>query len=236
MMPEVLFCDNHLLVVCKPAGLPAQQDRTNDPDLVNILKDYIKQRFDKPGRVYLGLVHRLDRPASGIMVLARTSKAAARLSGQFRDSTPSKRYIALVQGSATGRGRCRDHLVKENETVRIVEKGHPRARYAELCWQARASRGGTSLLDIDLLTGRPHQIRVQLASRGLHILGDLRYGSRCEFDGRNLALHCYRLGLEHPVLKTPVSWQAGPPGSWQSFFPAEIESLLQPDASPGEEK
>lgn len=231
MMPEVLFCDNHLLVVCKPAGLPAQQDRTNDPDLLSLLKDYLKQRFEKPGKVYLGLVHRLDRPASGVMVFARTSKAAARLSGQFREGTPRKRYIALVEGSESGQGRCRDYLVKENETVRIVGEGYPQARHAELVWQARATRDGLSLVDIDLLTGRPHQIRVQLASRGLHILGDLRYGSRREFDGRNLALHSYRLGLEHPVLKTPAAWTALPPESWRGFFPAEIKDLLQPDAS-----
>lgn len=231
MTPEILFCDNHLLVVCKPAGLPAQQDRTTDPDLLSLLKKYIRQRFEKPGEAYLGLVHRLDRPVSGVMVFARTSKAAGRLSAQFRDGTPRKRYIALVEGSVTGRDCCRDYLIKENEAVRIAAEGRPKALYAELFWRACAEHEGLSLLDIDLITGRPHQIRVQLASRGMHVLGDLRYGSRREFDGRNLALHCYRLGLEHPVLKTPVSFTAPPPATWRGFFNAEIAALLQPDTT-----
>lgn len=226
MTPDVLFCDNHLLIVCKPAGLPAQQDRTGDEDLLCLLKAYIKQRFDKPGDAYLGLVHRLDRPVSGVMAFARTSKAAGRLSEQFRESTPLKKYIAIVQGSVQGQGVYTDYLLKENEKVRIVGPKYPKALYAELSWQARGESGGLSLLDIDLKTGRPHQIRVQLASRGLPIVGDLRYGSRREFDGRNLALHCYRLGLEHPVLKTPLHWTAAPPASWQGFFDAEIESLV----------
>jgi len=234
MTPEVLFCDNHLLIVCKPAGLPAQQDRTGDEDLLSLLKAYIKQRFDKPGEAYLGLVHRLDRPVSGVMAFARTSKAAGRLSEQFRESTPLKKYIAIVQGSVQGQGLCTDYLLKENEKVRIVGSKYPKALYAELSWQARGESGGCSLLDIELKTGRPHQIRVQLASRGMPIVGDLRYSSRREFDGRNLALHCYLLGLEHPVLKTSMSWTAPPPETWRGFFDAEIESLIHAADTPKE--
>lgn len=230
MMPDVLFCDNHLLVVVKPAGLPAQQDRTGDQDLLCLLKAYIKQRFDKPGDAYLGLVHRLDRPVSGVMVFARTSKAAGRLSEQFRESAPLKKYIAIVQGSVQGQGVCTDYLLKENEKVRIVGPKYPKALYAELSWQARAESGGLSLLDIELKTGRPHQIRVQFASRGLPIVGDLRYNSRREFDGRNLALHCYLLGLEHPVLKIPMRWTAPPPETWRGFFDTDIEALLKPES------
>jgi 23S rRNA pseudouridine1911/1915/1917 synthase len=229
MSPDVLFCDNHLLVVVKPAGLPAQQDRTGDEDLLCLLKAYVKERFNKPGEAYLGLVHRLDRPVSGVMAFARTSKAAGRLSAQFREGTPLKKYIAIVQGSVQGQGVCADYLFKDNEKVRIVGAKYPKALYAELAWQARAEAGGLSLLEIDLKTGRPHQIRVQLASRGLPIVGDLRYGSRREFDGRNLALHCYRLRLEHPVSKMPVSWTAPPPETWRGFFDAAIDSLLKLD-------
>jgi 23S rRNA pseudouridine1911/1915/1917 synthase len=228
MTPEVLFCDNHLLIVCKPAGLPVQKDRTGDPDLLTAAKNFVKQHFDKPGDVYLGLVHRLDRPVSGVMAFARTSKAAGRLSAQFREGRPEKKYMAIVQGNVRGQGVCTDYLVKENEKVRIVGAAHPKALFAELSWQAMAGSGELSLLDIELKTGRPHQIRVQLASGGWPLLGDMRYGSRREFDGRNLALHCYRLGLEHPVLKTPMSWTAPPPETWQGFFDTEIEALLKP--------
>ncbi len=226
MTAEVLFCDNHLLAANKPAGMPVQQDRTGDPDLLSCLKQYLQKRFDKPGNVYLGLVHRLDRPVSGVMVFARTSKAAGRLAAQFREGTARKRYIAVAEGRISGRGRCEDYLLKKNEVVRIAGAGEAGALHAELAWRSAAAGKKESLLDIELMTGRPHQIRLQLASRGMPILGDLRYGSRREFDGRNLALHCYRLGLEHPVLKAPVVWTAAPPPTWDGFFDADVTKLL----------
>ncbi len=224
---DVLHIDNHLLVVNKPAGLLAQADETGDTDLLTLAKQHIKTVFNKPGNVYVGLVHRLDRPASGVMVLARTSKAASRLSEQFRTARPLKQYIAVIEGHCKGRGTCRDHLVKENQVVRVVDKNHPGARYAELDWQHLGDQGDLSLLDITLKTGRPHQIRVQLSRMGYPILGDLRYGARDEFDGRNLALHCYRLGLEHPVQKTFMEWTAPPPATWNSFFRNTIDTLLK---------
>jgi 23S rRNA pseudouridine1911/1915/1917 synthase len=227
--PDVLFCDNHLLVVCKPAGVPVQADRTGDPDLLTGLKHYIQQRFDKPGSAYLGLVHRLDRPVSGVMVFARTSKAAGRLSAQFRQASTGKKYAAVVTGIVAGRGLCHDFLIKECQTVRVVPADYPKALAAELAWSSVAARGGLSLLDIDLKTGRPHQIRVQLASRGMPILGDLRYGSPREFDGRNLALHCYSLCLEHPVQKTQLRFTAPPPAAWRGFFDADVATLLERD-------
>ena len=223
---DVLYTDNHLLVVVKPAGVLSQADRTGDDDLLTQGKRYIKQEFSKPGRVFLGLVHRLDRPVSGVMVFARTSKAADRLSRAFRERTIEKRYIAVVEGMLTGSGEREDWLVKGHGRVRTVEATHPGAKRAALRWRGLGQRNGRSLVEVDLLTGRPHQVRIQLAALGHPILGDLRYGARDEFDGRNLALHAYRLGFEHPVRKEPMCFAAMPLETWRGFFEQEIRGLV----------
>ena len=225
--PEILFSDNHLLIVNKPPGLLSQADSTGDPDILTLSKAWIKQKCNKPGNVYVGLVHRLDRPVSGVLALARTSKAAARLSAQFRQGTPVKKYMALAEGRTAGRGICKDYLVKEeNRTVRVVSEGHPAARLAVLEWRRVAFDEGSTLLDILLKTGRAHQIRAQLAARGMPIIGDMRYGSQAAFDGRNLALHCYCLELEHPVRRERMRWTAPPPPSWKGFFDSDIEHII----------
>jgi len=232
MQPEILYSDNHLLIVNKPAGLLTQADRTGDPDLLTLMKLWIKQTCTKPGNVYLGLVHRLDRPVSGVLALARTSKAAARLSAQFRDGSPLKKYLALVEGRTEGSGTCCDFLLKDaDQNVRVVSGEHPGAREAGLDWSTVAFHKGVSLVDITLKTGRAHQIRAQLAARGMHIAGDVRYGSRLKFDRKNLALHCYCLELEHPVQQTRMRWKAAPPDSWQSLFEPEIRRILDPASS-----
>jgi RluA family pseudouridine synthase len=231
MMFDVLYLDNHLLVVYKPPGLLVQEDRTGDPDLLTLGKAYLKEKFDKPGNVFLGLVHRLDRPASGVMVLARTSKAAARLSKQFRERTPEKRYLALIVGAVGGSGTCIDHLAKVDRHVHVVEADHPKAKRAVLQWRSLGSRDGLSLLDVRLKTGRAHQIRVQLAHQGWPILGDFRYGAEQELDGRNLALHCYHLAITHPTRRERMAWQAPPPDVWSAHLdPALINVLQQTDA------
>ena len=222
MAPTVLYLDNHLLVVVKPAGLLAQGDATGDPTLLTWGKAFLKEKFDKPGNVYLGLVHRLDRPASGVMVLARTSKAAARLTEQFRQRRPEKNYLALVEGRLAGAGTCEDHLVKESRQVRVVRADYPKAKRAVLRWRAVATRDGLTLLDIALETGRAHQIRVQLAHRGHPLVGDIRYGATRELDGRNLALHAYRLTIEHPTRREAMTFEAPPPATWHGFFDEEI--------------
>jgi RluA family pseudouridine synthase len=226
--PEILFSDNHLLIVNKPAGLLSQADSTGDEDMLSLVKAWIKRERHKPGNVYVGLVHRLDRPVSGVLALARTSKAAARLSAQFRAGTPVKKYMALSEGRTPEGGICRDYLVKdESRTVRVVSADHPGARMAELVWRCVAFFKGRSLLDIQIKTGRSHQIRAQLAAQGIPIVGDMRYGSRVSFDGRNLALHCYCLELEHPVSKERMRWTAFPPPSWKGFFETDIERIIE---------
>jgi RluA family pseudouridine synthase len=233
---EVLHLDNHILVIDKPAGALAQSDRTGDEDMLTLGKAFLKTEFNKPGNVYLGLIHRLDRPVSGVMVLARTSKAAARLSEQFRSNIPKKKYWAIVEGKCPGEGECKDYLVKENETVRIVDPGHPKSQLAVLSWRSVASRDGRTLLAVDLRTGRPHQIRVQLANMGFPILGDFRYGAKEEFDGRNLALHCYSLEFQHPVRKEQVRFTADPQKSWVGWFDEEWSRLISHRAVEGTEK
>jgi RluA family pseudouridine synthase len=226
----VLYLDNHLLVVHKPAGLLVQEDHTGDPDLLTLGKAYLKEVFDKPGNVFLGLVHRLDRPVSGVMVLARTSKAASRLSDQFRRRAPDKRYLALVEGRLEGQGTREDYLAKIDRQVRVVKPGHPEGKRAELRWRAlateRRKEGNVSLVDVELLTGRAHQVRVQLAALGHPILGDLRYDAQREFDGRNLALHSCRLEIEHPTKREPMAFPALPPSTWRGYFDEVVRELV----------
>ncbi len=215
---DPVFIDNHILVVNKPAGLLSQADRTGDPDVLTYWKAYIKERFHKPGNVYIGLVHRLDRPASGLMILARTSKAAGRLSAAFGRREVAKEYYAIVEGKVRTEGKFIDHLVKEKGRVRTAAETDEGARYAELDLTAIESHGGLTLVKIRLHTGRPHQIRVQLSRRDMPILGDMRYGASQELDGKNLALHAFRLALEHPVRHVPLEWNAPLPASWPDDF------------------
>lgn len=226
MKLDVIYLDNHLLVVNKPQGLLAQADETGDMDLVTLARDFLKKKFNKPGNVFAGLVHRLDRPVSGLMVLARTSKAASRLSAQFRDNLPQKRYLAVVEGDCEGEGVCKNYLVKKNQRVRVTAASTPSARYAELSWRAVAWKNGLSLVEVLLKTGRPHQIRAQLSHMGFSILGDFKYGAKRELDGKNMALHCYFLSLTHPVRDEKMKWIARPPQSWAGRFGDEIEYIV----------
>ncbi len=212
--PDVLYLDNHLLVVSKPAGLLSQADRTGDMDVLSWGKDYLKRAFDKPGNVFLGLVHRLDRPVSGVMVLARTSKAAARLSDQVRRRTVEKQYLAIVEGAPGDAATWTDWLTKDDETVRVARPGAQGAREAVLRWSRVSEAGELTLVAIRLETGRSHQVRIQFAHRGHPLLGDFRYGSRTELDGRNLALHCARMAVDHPTRGERQAFSAPPPVTW----------------------
>jgi len=219
---EILYLDNHLLVVNKAAGQPVQADRSGDADLLAEAKRLIGEKFNKPGNVFVGLVHRLDRPVSGVLVLARTSKAASRLSAQFRERTVEKEYVALVEGRVTEEGTIASFLRKEGTRVRQVSGGTAGGKEAELRYEPLGILGRRSLVKVVPLTGRPHQIRVQLSNQGFPIVGDLKYRASEEFDGRNIALHCHRMTLAHPVGGLRMTWTAPLPSTW----PGEVVDLL----------
>jgi 23S rRNA pseudouridine1911/1915/1917 synthase len=210
----VLFEDNHLLVVVKPVNMPTQADDSGDPDLLNALKAEIKRKYAKPGNVYLGLVHRLDRPVGGVMVFAKTSKAASRLSDAVRTRALEKIYLAVVHGSLTqSRGRLVDYLLKDGRTntVTAVTRETAGAKEAILEHETLASRDGLSLVRIRLLTGRSHQIRVQLASAGCPLYGDQKYGARLNRPGQQIALWAFRLSFPHPISKEIVTFESPSP-------------------------
>lgn len=220
---RVLYEDNHLLVVEKPMNVPAQADASGDKDLLTACKGYIKERYQKPGEVYLGLVHRLDRPVGGVMVFARTSKAAARLTEQFSAHKAQKRYVAMVVGSAPSEGRLTDFLLKNESanTTSVVQEGTPGAKQARLSFRTLARAEGLSLLDVNLQTGRPHQIRVQLSHAGFPIKGDQRYNPDAQV-GEQIRLWAYALTIAHPTLKEPMTFYALPPFP---EFPTEVRYL-----------
>ena len=215
----VLYEDNHLLAVVKPPNLPVQADRSGDDDLLSILKRHIGNKYQKPGNVYLGLVHRLDRPVGGAMVFARTSKAASRLSAAFAAHAQDKRYLAVLQGELPAERTLEDWLVKDGATgtVRVVPADAPGAKRARLSTRPLAVRDGRTLAEVTLYTGRAHQIRVQHAHAGFPLWGDARYGGGRL--GQQIALWAASLALEHPTRRERMRFCAAPPddGAWRAF-------------------
>ena len=233
----VLYEDNHLLVVVKPPNIPSQADSSGDDDMLTVLKRYIAEKYNKPGAVYLGLVHRLDRPVGGVMVFARTSKAASRLSETFRTHEQDRRYLAVVEGEIKGEKQLTDYLLKDAKTgmVRCVKAGAPGAKEARLKTAHVAHKEGLTLTQVQLFTGRSHQIRVQHAHAGHPLWGDMRYGHGKP--GRQIALWAWALKLDHPTKKEEMSFFALPPeeGAWR-MFAAEIAALAaESGAKTGEE-
>jgi len=212
---DIIYEDNHLLVVNKPAGMLVQGDRTGDISLLEVSKKYIKQKYNKPGKVFLGLVHRLDRPVSGVLVFARTSKAAARLSEQIRSKKIEKQYSALISGRIEDNGNYVDYISRKNYKSYIDKKN---GKYAELNFKRIGYNAGISLIVVNLITGRHHQIRIQFASRGYPILGDFRYGSTISFHERTLALHATSITLEHPTHKNKYTFKADFGTSWSKYL------------------
>ena len=216
---EILYEDNHIIVVVKPNNILSQSDNTNDIDMLTIIKDYIKEKYNKPGNVYLGLVHRLDRPVSGVMVFAKTSKAASRLSEQVRTHALKKKYMAIVYDNGTLKEQDTfiDYLYKDiDNSSKVVDER--KGKYAELSYSVitRDKDVNLTLVDIDLKTGRHHQIRVQFASRNHALYGDQRYGIQ---DKRQIALHAYQLEFNHPTTKEKLIFISKPKkeSKWGNF-------------------
>lgn len=210
----ILYEDNHLLIVEKPINIPVQEDRTKDDDLLTILKKFIKERDEKPGNVYLSLIHRLDRPVGGAIVFAKTSKAASRLSDQLRRRTIERKYLAIVRGALKKtEAKLVGYLWKDTKKniVSIVPKHKRDAKQAILKYRVLETNKNLSLLEVELETGRPHQIRVQLNGIGHPLYGDQKYGRRQNEVGEQIALWAYELQFPHPTTKEMIYIQCEPP-------------------------
>jgi 23S rRNA pseudouridine1911/1915/1917 synthase len=208
MKINILFEDNHILVVEKPINMPVQADESKDKDLLTSLKEYIKEKYNKPGNVYLGLVHRLDRPVGGVMVFAKTSKAASRLSEQVRTHKFIKEYLVIIDALVSkDKDTLIDKLYKDEKTnmVTIDERG----KEAVLDYELISKKDKKSLLKVNLKTGRSHQIRVQFASRDLPLYGDQRYNKNAKV-GEQIALYSYKLSFNHPITNELITFEAKP--------------------------
>ena len=225
-MIKPVYEDNHLLVVVKPQGQLTQSDETGDLSLQDECKQYIKEKYQKPGEVYLGLVHRLDRPVGGLVAFARTSKAASRLSEQLRVHHMEREYLAVVEGEdLPARGDLRDWLLQgEDGLVRVVPEGTPGAKEARLHYERLGAREGTALVHLRLETGRKHQIRVQLSHLGYPICFDMRYGHGER--GRDIALFGAVLRLTHPTRKEEMTFTARPENPAFRPYEKEITAFL----------
>lgn len=228
-MLEVLYEDNHLLAVNKPAMLPTMGVAEGRPSLLSAAKEYVRRKYAKPGNVYLGIVSRLDAPVTGVVLMARTSKAAARLTELFRERLVEKVYWAIVEGVIDPpEGRLLDYLRKDerHRRMHITSASAPGSQQAELTYRTLidapaaprlSGRAWATLLEVRPVTGRKHQIRVQLSQAGHSVVGDRKYGSRRPF-GEGIALHAHRLVLQHPVRKTPLVLEAPLPANWRGVF------------------
>ena len=204
-MIKVLYEDNHIIVVNKPINIPVQEDESKDLDLLTMIKNYLKEKYNKPGNVYLGLIHRLDRPVGGVMVFAKTSKAASRLSEQVRMKQMNKTYLAVIDSNINlDEGTFIDKLLKDTSTniVKIDEKG----KESILKYKVLKRVENKTLVEIDLITGRSHQIRVQFASRNYPLYGDQKYNRNAKV-GQQIALLANKLEIIHPVTKEQLNFE-----------------------------
>lgn len=210
-MINIIYEDNHLIVVEKPINIPTQEDNTKDKDFLTILKEYIKEKYNKPGNVYLGLVHRLDRPVGGIMVFARTSKAASRLSEQVRNKTFKKTYNAVVIGNIEDTGKLKDYLLKDEKRniVKVDEKG----KEAILNFKKLNFKDNMSLVEINLETGRSHQIRVQMSHHGYPLFGDQKYNKTAKV-GEQIALFAKKIEFVHPTTNELLTFELDLPNRY----------------------
>ncbi|MBC8353966.1 MAG: RluA family pseudouridine synthase [Planctomycetes bacterium] len=216
---QVLYEDNHLLAVAKPPGIATMGVPAGKLSLLDVAKQYVKDKYDKPGNVYLGIVSRLDAPVTGVLLIARTSKAAGRLTEQFRNGTVDKVYWAVVEGTPEiPEDTCVDWVRKDerHRKMHIAAASNPQAKEARLSYRALQEVPGGTLLEVRLETGRKHQIRLQLAHRELPIVGDRKYGATRLFD-EGIALHSRFIRFQHPVLKTEIELTAKVPNCWRVF-------------------
>ncbi len=236
MQPQILFEDNHLLLINKPVCVPVQADKTGDPSLDFLLRDWLKARENKPGKAYLVPVHRLDRPASGVLVFAKSSKAAGRMGDQFRDSSPDKHYHIWVEPRTFLRenihfpekdivelervGSMFDWIGKKpHGTAFICSEGTPKAKSASLDYEILKEGKKRKLVSVQIHTGRHHQIRIQFASRGWSVVGDKRYGAKRALKDKSIALHAFQLDFAHPITKEMLQIVAPVPVSWTEWGP-----------------
>ena len=219
----ILYEDNHILVVVKPFNVPSQEDATKDPDMLTLLKDYLRDTYKKPGNIFLGLVHRLDRPTGGVMVFAKTSKAASRLSESIVSGDFEKKYFAVLAGTPRDkRGRLHDYLLKDekNNVVSIVPMGVKGAKEAVLDYAVLEKKENMSLVEVRLYTGRSHQIRVQTAAIGCPVVGDVKYADKKLVRSENLALWSSEIRFPHPTKKDIMVFRAFPDDTafpWSEF-------------------
>ncbi|MCH5162271.1 MAG: RluA family pseudouridine synthase [Clostridiales bacterium] len=231
--PTILHEDNHILVAVKPQNVPSQADATGDPDFLSQLKYYLVKKYNKPGNAYLGLLHRLDRPTGGVMVFAKTSKAAGRLSEQIRDGEFEKTYAAVVSGRPNRTGSVEHYLVKDEKTntVTLAPASLEGAKLAKSNINILEEKNGLSLVSVQLLTGRTHQARVQLKALASPIVGDRRYGGDKYVPAPHLALWAYKLAFTHPVTGEALKFISLPPNDefpWSEFDTDALVDLVRP--------
>ncbi|MGO4183153.1 RluA family pseudouridine synthase [Paenibacillus sp. TAF43_2] len=234
MTIKVLFEDNHVIAVVKPPGVLSQEDDTGDADMLTLLKQDIKERYNKPGNVFLGLVHRLDRMVGGVMIFAKTSKAASRLSESVRSRHFGKTYVCVVQGTPKqAQARLTHYIVKNSKQNQVTVYNKPtyEAKEAILDYEVAAVSGRYSLIAVKLHTGRPHQIRAQLAHIGCPLVGDLKYGAKPTSGISEIALWSTSVSVPHPITKEWMSFRSVPTGSdvwnwWTSSQLDDASSML----------
>ena len=216
---RIIFIDNHLIAVTKPAGLLTQPDRNTDESLIDQTRQWIKEKYNKPNNIFLGLVHRLDRNVSGVVLFARTSKAASRLSKQFREGTPKKHYRAIVLGKLKEEHTTLVHYLRKEKSLRatVFPRETPTAKRSELSYKVIYSLEKKSLLEVSLSTGRFHQIRAQMAFTGHPIMGDVKYGAPKPLPNQEIALYAHKLVFSHPVSNEEITLTAPEPKTWKQF-------------------
>ena len=206
---DIIFEDNHIIAVNKPPGILSQKDNTGDDSIIEMIKDYLKIKYDKPGNVFVGSVHRIDRPASGLLVFAKTGKALSRLTESMRKSYFTKKYYAIIEGKTNeNSGTLEHYLLKDNisNTVKVFKEKKQESKYSALNYKKLATSGNRTLFEIELITGRPHQIRAQLSFVFGPILGDVKYGSDFLSSKHKIYLHSFFLSFPHPTLRTVMEF------------------------------